>query len=152
MSARCFTTGLAELVLIVEDVPRAADFYREVVGLEPESPADEEWAWFFAGAADRSQRIALHKGSLLFEEHSPHPEGHRFGNVHFALEVPRDRLDEAVATLGRASRLRADPVRLDAGDVVLLLRPGRQPARALVEGRVGPGRLAGARERPASDC
>ena len=148
MSPRGFTAGLAELVLIVEDVPRAADFYREVVGLEPESPADEEWAWFFAGAADRSQRIALHKGSLLFEEHSPHPEGQRFGNVHFALEVPRGRLDEAVAHVRDEHRdLRADPLRLDAGDVVLLLRPGRQPARALVEGRVGPGRLAGARER-----
>ncbi len=30
-----FTTGLAEIVLIVEDVPRAARFYREVVGLTP---------------------------------------------------------------------------------------------------------------------
>ena len=91
-----FTTGLAELVLIVEDVPRAAKFYREVVGLDPESPSDDEWAWFFAGEGEHAQRIALHKGSLLFEEHSPHPAGHRFGNVHFALEVPRERFDAAV--------------------------------------------------------
>ena len=110
MSPRGFTTGLAELVLIVEDVPRAADFYREVVGLEPESPADEEWAWFFAGATDRSQRIALRKGSLLFEEHSPHPEGHRFGKLHFALDVPRDRLDEPWHTLGRPQRSTGRPV------------------------------------------
>ena len=112
MSARGFATGLAELVLIVEDVSRAADFYREVVGLEPESPADEEWAWFFAGTADRSQRIALHKGSLLFEQHSPHPEGHRFGNVHFALEVPRGRLDEAVAHVGTSTEIYG-PTRFD---------------------------------------
>src|SRR5437870_4415889 len=91
-----FTTGLAELVLIVEDVPRAATFYREVVGLDPESSTDNEWAWFFAGDENQAQRIALHKGSLLFEEHSPHPAGQRFGNVHLALEVPRERFDAAV--------------------------------------------------------
>ena len=79
-----FTTGLAELVLIVEDVPRAAKFYREVVGLAPEDRSDDEWAWFFAGDSEQAQRIALHKGSLLFEEHSPHPPGHRFGNVHLS--------------------------------------------------------------------
>jgi catechol-2,3-dioxygenase len=112
VSARGFATGLAELVLVVEDVPRAADFYREVVGLEPESPAGEEWAWFFAGAPDRAQRIALHKGSLLFEEHSPHPEGHRFGNVHFALEVPRDRIDEAVAHVATTTKIYG-PTRFD---------------------------------------
>ena len=78
-----FTTGLAELVLIVDDVPRAAKFYREVVGLDPETPADDEWAWFFAGDDAKAQRIALHKGSLLFEEHSPHAPGHRLGNVHW---------------------------------------------------------------------
>src|SRR5947199_49274 len=50
-----------------------------------------------AGEPGTEQRIAVHKGSLLFEEHSPHPEGHRFGNIHFALDVPRDRLDAAVA-------------------------------------------------------
>jgi catechol-2,3-dioxygenase len=38
----------------------------------------------------------VHKGSLLHEEHSPHPERHRFGNIHFALEVPRERVHAAV--------------------------------------------------------
>jgi catechol-2,3-dioxygenase len=94
-----FTTGLAEIVLIVDDVPVAAQFYRDVVGLEPESEARETWAWFFAGERGAPQRIALHKGSLLFEEHSPHPEGERFGNIHLALEVPHDRLEAAVAHL-----------------------------------------------------
>jgi catechol 2,3-dioxygenase len=91
-----FSTGLVELVLIVDDVPRAATFYREVVGLAPETEADDEWAWFFAGDENQGQRIALHKGSLLFEEHSPHPAGKRFGNVHLALEVPRERFGAAV--------------------------------------------------------
>ena len=32
-----FSTELAEIVLIVEDVERSARFYREVVGLTPEN-------------------------------------------------------------------------------------------------------------------
>jgi catechol 2,3-dioxygenase-like lactoylglutathione lyase family enzyme len=88
--------GLAELVLIVEDVPAAARFYRDVVGLQLEHEPSEEWAWFWAGNPGVPQRIALHRGPLLFEEHSPFPEGHRFGTVHFALEVARGDLEEAV--------------------------------------------------------
>jgi catechol 2,3-dioxygenase-like lactoylglutathione lyase family enzyme len=30
-----FSTGLAEIVLIVKDVPASTKFYREVVGLTP---------------------------------------------------------------------------------------------------------------------
>jgi catechol 2,3-dioxygenase-like lactoylglutathione lyase family enzyme len=48
------------------------------------------------GGVGDPQRIALHRGSLLFEEHSPLPEGERFGRVHFAFEIARDELDEAV--------------------------------------------------------
>jgi catechol-2,3-dioxygenase len=33
----------------------------------------------------------------LFEEHSPLPEGKRWGQLHFALEVPREKLEESVA-------------------------------------------------------
>src|SRR5205823_8282231 len=73
--------GFAELVLIVEDVPKAAKFYRDVVGLEPEHETGDEWAWFWAGMPGDTQRIALHRGTLLFEEHSPYPEGERFGHV-----------------------------------------------------------------------
>jgi catechol-2,3-dioxygenase len=91
-----YSVGLAEIVLIVEDVPAAARFYREVVGLAPETEARDDWAWFFAGEHGVPQRIALHKGSLLFEEHSPHPEGERFGQVHLAFLVPRERLEDAV--------------------------------------------------------
>ena len=36
-----FSTGLAEIVLIVNDVRAAARFYRDVVGLVPESDALE---------------------------------------------------------------------------------------------------------------
>jgi len=84
--------GLSEIVLIVEDVRKAADFYRDVVGLEPEGTFDDDWAWFWAGRPGLRQRLALHKGTLMFEGQSPRPEGERFGQVHFAFEVPREEL------------------------------------------------------------
>ena len=36
-----FSTGLAEIVLVVDNVPQAARFYREVVGLTTDDTADE---------------------------------------------------------------------------------------------------------------
>ena len=105
--------GLAELVLVVDDVPEVARFYRDVVGLEPEHEASEEWAWFWAGEPGVAQRIALHRGTLLFEEHSPFPEGHRFGTVHFALIVDRDRLEEAVERVKSAGVDVYGPVQFD---------------------------------------
>jgi len=91
-----FSTGLAEIVLIVNDVRAAARFYRDVVGLAPESEADESWAWFWAGEPDQAQRLALHKGTLLFEAQSPPPTGERWGQVHYAFHVPCERLAGAV--------------------------------------------------------
>jgi catechol 2,3-dioxygenase-like lactoylglutathione lyase family enzyme len=92
-----YSSGLSEMVLIVSDVARAAEFYGEVVGLVPEErERSEDWAWFWVGEPGRRQWIAVHKGSLLFEEHSPYPEGERWGRVHFALEVPRAELEAAV--------------------------------------------------------
>jgi catechol-2,3-dioxygenase len=105
--------GLSELVLIVEDVSKAADFYEHVVGLQPEDRTGEEWAWFWAGKPGEAQRVALHKGSLLFEEHSPFPEGHRFGTVHFAFDVAREDLDAAVERVRSAGVAVYGPVALD---------------------------------------
>lgn len=105
--------GLSELVLIVEDVPKAADFYEQVVGLIPEHRTGDEWAWFFAGPMDAKQRLALHRGPLLFEEHSPYPEGERFGRVHFAFEVSRDELDTNVERVRAAGVDVYGPVQLD---------------------------------------
>jgi catechol 2,3-dioxygenase len=94
--------GLAELVLIVEDVPASAGFYEDVVGLTLEHEPSDEWAWFWAGKEGVPQRIALHRGPLLFEEHSPYPAEERFGRVHFAFEVARDELDAAVERVRKA--------------------------------------------------
>ena len=88
--------GFSEIVLIVSDVPKASRFYQDVVGLELEHETSDTWAWFFAGSDDRRQRLALHRGPLMYEQHSPHAEGERFGQVHFAFEVARDELDAAV--------------------------------------------------------
>lgn len=91
-----FSVGLSEIVLIVKDVRASACFYRDVVGLTPQTEADDAWAWFWAGEPGRNQRVALHRGSLLFEDQSPLPEGERWGHVHYAFDVPRDELDAAV--------------------------------------------------------
>jgi catechol 2,3-dioxygenase-like lactoylglutathione lyase family enzyme len=88
--------GLAEIVLVVNDVRASARFYKDVVGLAPRTDPDDDWAWFWAGEPGRLQSVALHRGPLLFEEHSPLPEGERFGRVHFAFDVARDGLDDAV--------------------------------------------------------
>lgn len=90
---------LFELVLCVSDVPKAAQFYREVVGLEPIEEPTDEWASFRAGARETNAWIGLRKGKLLFEEHSPFPEGERFGRVHYALRMPSDQLEPTLARL-----------------------------------------------------
>jgi catechol-2,3-dioxygenase len=96
---RMFTEGLSELVLVVRDVRAASRFYREIVGLVPMTEATDEWAWFWTGRPEASPRLALRKGALLFEEHSPHPPGQRWGHVHYAFEVPRPRLNQALRRL-----------------------------------------------------
>jgi len=92
-----FSRGFAEIVLVVRDVPAAARFYHDVVGLVPHTEPDEEWAWFWAGTPGSPPRLALHKGALLFEERSPHPPGARFGHVHYAFVVDSGDLEAAVA-------------------------------------------------------
>jgi len=107
------SVGLAEIVLIVKDVLVSARFYEDVVGLKPESEVSDEWAWFWAGEEGTQQRVALHRGPLLFEEHSPFPEGERFGRVHFAFEVARDELDAAVGRVRSAGVEMYGPVELE---------------------------------------
>lgn len=91
-----FTTGLSEIELIVKDVKASARFYKDVVGLTPETELTDEWAWFWTGIPGEPQRIALHKEKLGFEEKSPNPEGKRWGQVHYAFNVPREKLETAV--------------------------------------------------------
>lgn len=91
-----FSAGMSEIVLVVADVAKAARFYREVVRLIPVKEAEENWAWFWMGEPGQPQRLAVHTGSLLFEEYSPYPPGDRWGRVHFALLVPQQQIESAV--------------------------------------------------------
>lgn len=90
------TAGMAEIVLIVKDVRKAANFYKYAVGLTALGEADDDWAWFWTGEPRQSPRIGLRKGELLYEQYSPRPAGQRFGPVHFALLVPAANLEEAI--------------------------------------------------------
>ena len=87
--------GFSEIVLIVKDIPKSKKFYENVVDLTVES-SDKEWVWFYVGDSNRNQRLAIHKGKLLFEEKSPLPEGKRWEQVHYAVEVCRNDLEKAV--------------------------------------------------------
>ena len=108
-----FATDFAEIVLVVGDVKVAAKFYEEIVRLEPQGLADDDWAWFWLGDAGTPRRLALHRGPLLFEEHSPLPEGQRWGRVHFALNVPRERLESATAHVRAAGTPVYGPTRFE---------------------------------------
>lgn len=106
-------SGLSELVLIVADLARAAEFYRDVVGLALARPITDEWAWFWSGEANASPYFALHRGTLLFEEKSPLAAGQRFGRAHFAFRVEREDLDPCLARLRAAGIEVLGPVALD---------------------------------------
>jgi catechol 2,3-dioxygenase-like lactoylglutathione lyase family enzyme len=108
-----FSQGFAEIVLIVADVERAFAFYRDVVGLTPETEPANDWAWLWAGAVGEPQRIGLHRGTLLFEEHSPLPPGERFGKVHYAFRVARKDLEAAVNHVQSQGVTVYGPVRFD---------------------------------------
>ena len=62
--------GFSEIVLIVKDIPKSKKFYEEVVDLTVVS-SDKDWVWFYVGDKNKNQKLAIHKGELLFEEKSP---------------------------------------------------------------------------------
>jgi catechol-2,3-dioxygenase len=93
--------GFSEIVLIVKDIPKSKKFYEDIVGLTIES-SDKDWVWFYVGDKNGNQRLAIHKGELLFEEKSPLPEGKRWGQIHFAFEVGRNDLEQAVTKVNDA--------------------------------------------------
>ena len=87
--------SLSELVLIGKDIKQSGEFYKDIVGLSVEK-SSVDWVWFYIGSPESKQRLALHRGKLLFEEKSPLPEGKRFGQIHFAFEVEKSNLDKAI--------------------------------------------------------
>ncbi|MCA9310395.1 MAG: VOC family protein [Phycisphaerales bacterium] len=99
------TSGLVELVLVVEDVRRATTFYVELVGLTPEREPGDDWAWLWTGEPGdvTAGRLALTRGPLMFQECGPRGDvPSPFGPVHVAFRVMPERIDESVAVLKRA--------------------------------------------------
>ena len=78
--------GLSELILRVKDVPRAAAFYRDVVGLAVERTPSPEWAWLWTGAPGNLPRLGLTSRPLSFGA------AHTGGPAHFAIAVPRAQI------------------------------------------------------------
>jgi catechol 2,3-dioxygenase-like lactoylglutathione lyase family enzyme len=104
-------TGVSELVLEVADLERAERFYADVLGL----PVVERWTereavWVMAG--DRT-RIGLWTPQVGLA-------GGRGGaHVHFAMHIPGERYDAAVAALRERGQ-----------DVVEHAFPGADDSRA----------------------
>jgi catechol-2,3-dioxygenase len=88
--------SLADLVLHVKDVKRAASFYRHALQLAVQGEPTDEQAWLWIGEPGASQRLGLYKGALPYEIYSPNPEGRRWGAVHFALTVPAEQLEATI--------------------------------------------------------
>ena len=90
---------LFELVLTVRDAEASGRFYAEVVGLEPIGDFGLGWASFWVGDKAGNRWLGLRQGTLLYEEHSPLPEGNRFGPVHFAFKLPESEMEKALERL-----------------------------------------------------
>jgi len=80
--------GLSEIVLRVSDVARAVAFYRDVVGLAPDTVPSDTWAWLWTGEPGESARLGLTSRPLSFGA------AHCDGKVHFAIGVPRERIPQ----------------------------------------------------------
>ncbi|MGI8924854.1 MAG: VOC family protein [Fimbriimonadales bacterium] len=87
METPSYSAGIHEIVLVVKGVLRAATFYRDVVGLTQLYEPNDEWAGFATASKDNPQWLGLRNGTLLYEQHSPRPEGQRFGPIHYALQA-----------------------------------------------------------------
>jgi catechol-2,3-dioxygenase len=98
-------TGICELVLEAEDVPRLERFYRRL-GLE-ELAREDDRVWLAAGPA-----VRLGIWSPGAKEHDDRGGRH----VHFALSVPRGTLDRLTRELRDEGFDVKGPVEHDGGD------------------------------------
>jgi len=85
--------GLSELILRVQDVGRAAAFYRDVVGLVVESAPSPTWAWLWTGAPGTLPRLGLTSRPLSYGA------AHCGGPAHFAIAVARERIPDEKSRL-----------------------------------------------------
>jgi catechol 2,3-dioxygenase-like lactoylglutathione lyase family enzyme len=85
--------GFSELILVVKSVARSVEFYRDIVGLIPDSVSNPTFAWFWAGTPGVTQRLGITERPLSFgAEHVKGPH-------HFAFGTERDRIPVLKAAL-----------------------------------------------------
>jgi catechol 2,3-dioxygenase-like lactoylglutathione lyase family enzyme len=85
--------GLSELILRVQDIPRAVAFYRDVVGLAVEGVPSPNWAWLWTGPPGSLPRLGLTSQPLSYGA------AHCGGPAHFAIAVPRAAIPAEKARL-----------------------------------------------------
>jgi catechol 2,3-dioxygenase-like lactoylglutathione lyase family enzyme len=85
-------TGVLETAIYVDDVKRAAAFYRDILGLRA-LIEDDRLVAFDAGPA--SVLLVFRRGATLKDVHLPGgtiPAHDSSGPYHFALRIPKDKL------------------------------------------------------------
>lgn len=80
--------GISEIILVVKSVARSVEFYRDVVGLIPDTLSNPTFAWFWAGPPGTAQRIGITEKPLSFGA------AHVKGPHHFAFGTERERIPE----------------------------------------------------------
>ncbi|BCP53091.1 lactoylglutathione lyase [Kaistia sp. 32K] len=86
-------TGILETAIYVDDIKRAAAFYRDILGLKA-MIADDRLVAFDAGPA--SVLLLFRRGATLQDVHLPGgtiPAHDSSGPYHFALRIPKGQLD-----------------------------------------------------------
>ena len=109
-----FTRGLSEVALPVNDLRASIDFYTKVVGLTIELESNDG-AFLWSGLAGQPQRLILAARHRLARGNAAGEIGRdvEWHHVHYALHVPRERLEEAIEHLRSSGVATTEPVRFD---------------------------------------
>jgi lactoylglutathione lyase len=109
-----FTDGLSEVALPVNDLKTSIDFYTEVVGLVLELESDDG-AFLWSGSPGQAQRLILATRQKLARGNAADEVGRgvEWHHVHYAFQVPREKLEEAIEHLRCSGIAVSGPVRFD---------------------------------------
>lgn len=114
-----FTVGLSEVFLPIDDVKTSVAFYTEVVGLVLElESADGAFLW--SGSAHQSQRVIMATRQRLAQGNAAGDVGKNveWHHVHYALQVSRKKLEEAVGHVRGCGVEVSGPVRFEAMNAI----------------------------------
>ena len=109
-------SAISELVLEVDDLDRAREFYRDVLGLEETLYGEgrEGRYWYLIGD---SARLGL------WTPQTGLAGGRGGAHVHFAMQVPREALDGILERLRERGAEVEGPVQLGADRAIYLTDP-----------------------------